>query len=181
MKISELKEFQKVKRPSRDQYGNRIYEEVEFEKLYDPSETSLNRRFFSKLMDIAFAIAVQISLSKIGLIETSSLWFDLGILLVLIILTSSLMEWTIGSSFGKLLFNLEVVNDYCKSLSLKRSMYKNIFSFGIIFVLFFSHVTVGFSGFYTKWLKKRSIYVIRRTERTVIKKMMQHKYNISEE
>ncbi len=175
MKISELKIYQKVNRPSRDELGNRIYEEIEFEKTYDPTDKSLNRRFFSKIIDLSFAIIIKISLSNFGFVITENLLFDLLIIIALMILTSSIMESLIGSTLGKLIFNLEVINDECEHLTFKKSIYKNTLSFGIIFSFFFSQIVVEFADFYTEWLRKRSIYVIRRTEKNVIMKMMKLK------
>lgn len=174
MKISELKEYKKVNRPSRDELGKRIYEEIEFEKPYDPTDKSLNRRLFSKIIDLLFAIIIQTSLSNIGLINTENLLFDILIIIVLTVLISTIMEMLFGSSLGKLIFNLEVINDDCEHLSLKKSLFKNVYSLPIILFFLFSHGVVEFSDYYTNWLKRNSIYIIRRKEKSVIIQMMEN-------
>ena len=120
MKISELKIYQKVNRPSSDEFGNRVYEEIEFEKNFDPTEKSLNRRFFSKIIDLLFAIIIEVFLLKFGFITTENIFYDLLIILGIMIFVSTIMESFIGSSVGKLIFNLEVINDDCEHLTIKK-------------------------------------------------------------
>jgi|SRR5690606_26405565 len=172
MKISELKTYQKINRPSSDKFGNRVYEEIEFEKKYDPTDKNPNRRFFSKIIDLLFAIIIEVSLTKFGFIITENIFYDLLIVLGIMIFISTIMESLIGSSLGKLIFNLEVINDDCEHLTLQKSIYKNTLSFGIVFSFFFSQIAVELVDFYTEWLRKKSIYVIQKSEKNIIKKMM---------
>lgn len=172
MKISELKEYQKVRRPLKDELGNRLYEEINFYKAYNLNEKNLNRRLFSKIIDISFALIIQILISKFEFLNTDNLLITLLILFVLTISISSILETTLGSSFGKIILDLEVVNDNCKHLTLIQSFQKNIYSFGLFLIIFFQHLVVGTIDFYNKWLKKNSFYIIRRTKKDEIKQMM---------
>lgn len=173
MKISEIKILKKVNRPTNDQDGNRIYKEVEFELDYDPTIKNDLYRLFAKIIDIAVVMAVMVLLYKNEMIEINTTFYVLPLVLILL---NSILESVIGSSIGKLIFWMEVVDDECKHLNLLKSIERNAYSFLLIFSMpIVRHFTAKIIEYYDRKMSEKCIYVISKRKKPEILKLMNSK------
>lgn len=127
MRISELKEIKIVRRPTRnvDEFGNRIYEEKEFEIYYD--NTIIDKRFhriLAKHIDF-FLIYTALWYFKIG--EGSFISPEVFLYsFPFMILLGTVFEHFFGTTPGKLNFDLWVIDDFGKKLGMWDSLKRNI-------------------------------------------------------
>ncbi|QSS96662.1 RDD family protein [Psychroflexus sp. ALD_RP9] len=174
MKISELTEFRKVNRPTKKIIdGKRVYEKIEFELKYDPNIKNDSYRLFAKILDILIGIIILYFLVKNDIIKlTPTIYF----LPVFLIFLNSVLETILGSSIGKLILWIEVVNDKCEHLNLLKSIERNFYSF----LLFFSFPILRSASadtidYYDKKMKEKHIYFISKREKRKIKAMLNKK------
>jgi RDD family len=172
MKISELKETREVNRPRKDSFGKRVYEKMKFELKLNWKDKYINRRLFSKVIDITFVIFLQTLIYRIGFINPENYLLDFLIFVAFMFLMNSILESLIGFSLGKLIFNLRVINDNCQNISLIKSLNKNLLSIGTLLLLPFSHLFVGLGDYYQNWLIKKKIYIVTtQVKKNLIKKI----------
>ncbi len=122
MKISELKEIKTIRRPTQvfDESGNRIYERKDFEfKVSSSIKEKGVERFFAKLIDITPYFLILYFLLNIH-------WFKaLLISVLLVIVTGAVFEALLGTTLGKYLFKLKVLDDDGKKPSFFKSLKRN--------------------------------------------------------
>lgn len=172
MKISELKEFRKVNRPTKEFVnGKRVYEEIEFEIKYDPNIKNSSYRLFAKIVDISIGIGLLSFLISNNLIELKSTIYFLPLFLIL---QNSILESVFGSSIGKLIFWIEVVNDECRHVNLLKSFERNIYSFLLIFSIPFlkGNIISTIIDYYDRKMKEKFFYVISKRNKRKILKML---------
>ncbi len=134
MKISELKEYKTVNRPTAqfDDYGNRIYQEIEFEMQYSVySENDYLLRAIAKTIDLSFWLLIFHFLISI------SIFHSLLYALTAVILINSVTESLTGYSMGKAIIRMKVVDDSANNPGIFRSFLRNLLSpFNLIVSLF---------------------------------------------
>ncbi|MCP1300476.1 RDD family protein [Chryseobacterium sp. S0630] len=122
MKISELKVKKIIHRPTRsfDESGNRIYNEFEFELPYNPvHKGNETERLFAKVIDMAPFIMI------IVLIFHQSFVFGILLSIPSVIISGAFCEGYFGTTFGKRIFNLKVLDDYGRQLDFPISLQRN--------------------------------------------------------
>ncbi|MBL3550178.1 RDD family protein [Chryseobacterium sp. KMC2] len=123
MRVSELKVHRIIRRPSKivDKYGNRIFEEYEYDFKYNPYfKNSETQRLFAKIIDILPFILILIFLCNLTVLQ-SLLWS-----VVLVMMYGAISETIFGKTLGKKIFNLMVIDDFAHKPSLSRSLKRNI-------------------------------------------------------
>lgn len=133
MKISELKVKKKIHRPTRnfDVEGERIYEEFEYILPYNPTHKRNEReRLYAKTIDlIPFFLIFRYGFHELIIV---SLLFS--ILCVLIF--GTFCETLSGTTLGKRLFKLKVIDDFGNKPNIIKSAFRNILSFANFFPVF---------------------------------------------
>jgi uncharacterized RDD family membrane protein YckC len=118
-KISEIKIIKTVHRPVFDEYGNRYTEERQFIMKYNPCEESNVNRAFAKLIDLViFYIPISFFIYEGPL----KLLFST----ILVINYGATLEYLYGTTLGKLIFNLRVVDDNGTKPNFKTSIKRNL-------------------------------------------------------
>lgn len=174
LKISELTEFRKVNRPTKKIIdGKRVYEKIEFELKYDPNIKNDSYRLFAKILDILIGIFLLYLLIKNDVIKLTPTVYFLPFFLIFL---NSVMESIFGSSIGKFILWIEVVNDKCEHLTLLKSVERNFYSF----LLFFSFPILRGAladtlDYYNKKMEKKHIYIISKRKKRRIKAMLNKK------
>lgn len=174
MKISELYTIQRVKRKSRNPDGSLSMEEKTFKIPYNPNVELLYRRLLAKLIDVFSIIGIMIGLYKLNIITIHDSSILIPSFLILIIIFNAMLETLIGSSFAKMIFGLEVVDDNCQKLKLSFSIYRNSYLWFLIVISLGSGVA-RFIESYKRWQSKKKFYVIKKKDKVRILKMMSDK------
>lgn len=169
MKIADLKEEKIVRRPYTDISGKRKFEEKKFLVPYSTEIENQSYRILSKLIDVALVLSVGFFLEQNNIISLSSLTYlvPIGFLLL-----NSILESFIGSSLGKLMLNIAIVNENGKYLTIGKSLFRNTVSSILILLSFLLHNSAGFWTYYDDKLNKNGIYVISRNKISEIRKML---------
>ncbi|TZF98933.1 RDD family protein (plasmid) [Chryseobacterium panacisoli] len=123
MKISELKEKRIIRRPTRsfDESGNRIYNEFEYDFPYTPTHKgNETERFFAKVIDMIPFFMIFVFIFHLPVI--------LGIILSIpcVIISGTLCEWYFGTTLGKKIFKLTILDDYGNQPGFIKSLVRNI-------------------------------------------------------
>ena len=133
MKISELKIKKIIHRPTQtfDKSGNRIYNEFEYELPYNPTHKGNEReRLYAKVIDlIPFFLIFHFAFDKIFIV---SLFFSIASVLIY----GTISECIFGTTLGKKLFKLKVIDDFGNYPKIIKSAFRNILSFAIFFPVF---------------------------------------------
>lgn len=126
-KISDLKQIITINRPTRDQFGNRYTEELDFEIPYNPTIKEPLIRLGAKFIDIIIcAIWALIICLFIGY---NADWFDLFLMgMLIVVLLNPLLETNFGKSVGKWVWKIQVINDYGKQPDYLTSYKRNFLS-----------------------------------------------------
>lgn len=174
LKISELKEIRKVNRPTKKIIdGKRVYEEIEFEIRYDPNIRNDSYRLFAKIIDILIGIIILYFLVNKHFIELTPTVYFLPVFLIFL---NSVLESIFGSSIGKLILWIEVVNDKCKHLNILKSFERNFYSFLLFFSIpFLRSASADTLDYYDKKMKEKYIYFISKREKEKIMAMLNKK------
>ena len=134
-RISEILIKKKVKRPKRDSNGNRYHENLVFNLPYNPTINEIHFRIFAKVIDFI----IYIILSNLIYITINRYSFDdyeiYSASLILLLLINPILESKYGKSLGKVIFKIQVIDDYCKYPKLKKSYKRNFFSLINVFNL----------------------------------------------
>ncbi|MXS71161.1 hypothetical protein GSF70_08025 [Flavobacteriaceae bacterium W22] len=123
MKISEIKERKIIHRPtlSFDDYGKRIYHSYEYYLPYNPGfKGNETQRLFAKWIDMALFVVIFHYAFSIQIIA--------GILLsiVCVIILGSLSEFYFGTTLGKKIFRIKVIDDEGNYPDFRTSFKRNI-------------------------------------------------------
>lgn len=123
MRISELTEKKIIHRPTQrfDEYGNRIYEEYEYDFKYNPISKNINSyRLFAKIIDILpFCLIFHYCFHKIP-------FYSFLYSIPVIMLLGAISESITGTTIGKKIFRLKVIDDFGNYPKFPKSLARNI-------------------------------------------------------
>ncbi|MDY0931988.1 RDD family protein [Chryseobacterium sp. CFBP8996] len=181
-RISELKERKIIRRATRnfDSDGNRIYNEFEYEFPYNPIHKGNEReRLYAKVIDlIPFFLIFHYGFNKIIIV---SLFFSISCVLIY----GTISESIFGTTLGKKLFKLKVIDDFGNYPKILKSMFRNILSFANFFPVFedvasgpnssyeASKTTMHFSMHMNNKLCKT--YIVKESQIPEIRKLLNYK------
>ncbi|MGO4710151.1 RDD family protein [Chryseobacterium sp. 2TAF14] len=181
-KISELKERKIIRRATRnfDSEGKRIYNEFEYDLPYNPTHKGNEReRLYAKVIDlIPFFLIFHYGFNKIIIV---SLFFSI----VSVLIYGTISESIFGTTLGKKLFKLKVIDDFGNYPKILKSMFRNILSFANFFPVFedivsdpnssyeASKTTMHFSMHMNNKLCKT--YIVKESKIPEIVKLLNHK------
>lgn len=170
MNISDLTETKIVRRPYTDEFGNRKLGVEEFEVKYNYKIENDSFRILAKVIDI---VLVALFLHYLALHNIISIASIIYIFPIFFILLNSILESLLGSSLGKLLLNIAVVNEKAEYLSFFKSLHRNtvIVANILVFAIVHSHAHF-FWEFLDKKYRDYNIYIIARRKRKEIKRML---------
>lgn len=173
MKISDIKTYRKVNRPFKDKNGNTRYKEIEFEIPYDFKLKNDSFRLFAKIIDIIIVILILNILIDFDIIDLNNSIYLFPIILFLV---NSILETLIGSSIGKLIFRIVVVDEDCNYLTFRKSFIRNLSCVIMILLLSILRATVGsLLEYYDKKLNEKGIYIISRGKMKEITRILDKK------
>lgn len=173
MKISELHTDRTVIRKSRQPDNSISDEEKTFEIPYNPNVEILYWRLFAKLIDISIIIGIMTALSKLNILNTNDgiVLFPIFIFGVVIVIPT--IESLTGTSLGKIVFGLEIVDDNCEKLTIPFSFRRNFYAYYLILLSLIP--MVNYLEKYEAWQSTKKFYVIKRNNKAKIKNMMENK------
>ena len=122
MTISDLKQKRIIQRPAPnfDEFGNRIYEQFEYNfKFKNGSDKNNSFRLFAKIIDI---IPIFLAVHYV-LHQNFVLSFFYSVPVVMLI--GALSESITGKTIGEKIFHLKVVDDHCNYPKLSKSLKRN--------------------------------------------------------
>lgn len=123
MKISDIKERKIIHRPTLDfdEYGKRIYHAYEYHLPYNPSfKGNETQRLFAKWIDIAiFSCFINFLLNK-------SIIFNILLSIPLVIVLGAISEYYFGTTLGKKIFRMKVIDDEGNHPKFGKSLKRNI-------------------------------------------------------
>ncbi|WP_144281916.1 RDD family protein [Chryseobacterium echinoideorum] len=137
MRISEIKERKIIHRPtlSFNEYGKRIYHSYEYYLPYNPGfKGNETQRLFAKWIDIALFAVIFYYVFNIQILA--------GILLsiICVIISGAMSEFYFGTTLGKKIFRLKVIDDEGNNPELRTSFKRNILCLANLYPTF-SEVT----------------------------------------
>jgi hypothetical protein len=181
-RISELKERKITRRATRnfDSEGRRIYDEFEYDLPYNPTHKGNEReRLYAKIIDlILFFLIFHYGFNKIIIV---SLFFSIASVLIY----GAVSESIFGTTLGKKLFKLKVIDDFGNYPKILKSMFRNVLSFANFFPVFedivsgpnsnyeASKTTMHFSMHMNNKLCKT--YIVKERQLSEIRKLLNHK------
>ncbi|PQA94033.1 hypothetical protein B0A69_10620 [Chryseobacterium shigense] len=137
MKISQLKDRRIIHRPTRqfDEFGYRIYNSFEYDFPYETTYKGNEReRLFAKLIDILpFFLIFFFLFGKIAMI---SFLYSIPC----VIISGSLCEWYWGTTLGKAIFKIKVIDDFGNFPSLLLSLKRNFLCLANFWPVFIDYV-----------------------------------------
>lgn len=170
MTISDLTETKTVRRAYTDGFGNRKMGVQEYEVKYNYEIENDSFRILAKIIDLAL---VAFSMHFMVLNEIISLNLIIYTFPVCFILYNTIMESMLGSSIGKILLNIAVLNEKAENLSFVKSLQRTFLSF--LLILLYVIPNIGLHHFW-EYLDKKyldyNIYIIARNKRKEIKQML---------
>lgn len=123
MKISEIKERKVIHRPtlSFDEYGQRIYHTYEYYLPYDPGfKGNETQRLFAKWIDMAvFSLLFYFLLNKVLIVS-------IILSIPCVILLGAITEFYVGTTLGKKIFSIKVIDDEGKYPGFIKSFWRNV-------------------------------------------------------
>lgn len=137
MKISELKERRIIRRPTRqfDEFGYRIYNSFEYDFPYDTTYKGSEReRLFAKFIDIIPFFLIFFFLFK----EMAVISFLYSIPCVMI--SGTISEWYWGTTLGKTIFKIKVIDDYGNYPGLLLSLKRNFLCLANFWPIFTDYI-----------------------------------------
>ena len=134
-RISEIIIKKKVRRPRRDSNGNRYQEDLVFNVPYNPTIKFFQIRVFAKAIDfvlyIILTILIYVAINRISFDD----YEIYSASLILLLLINPLLESKYGKSLGKVIFKIQVIDDYGEYPNVKKSFKRNFFSLINVFNL----------------------------------------------
>lgn len=169
MKISELNIKKTVTRPTRNYRFDGSKETLTFEIPYNPNIDILFQRCFAKIIDMTLILAIIVGLSFLGIKEIFNTPLLIPFFLLGNIIIYPLIESLTGTTLGKMIFGLTVINDNCEKISVKFSIVKGLV---ISFHILRGIIRRPYIEDYEKWQAEMKFYVIKRKEKLKIKVML---------
>jgi len=119
LKISELKHQKVVQWPTKDLEGNRIYKEFEYISNFNPIyKNNESERLAAKLIDLSLFFLILY-------LFTEKIIFSITLAILCVIIYGSLLDHLLGTTLGKSIFKIRVIDDYAKYPNLKKSFKRN--------------------------------------------------------
>jgi len=172
MKISELNTVKTVIRKVGKSDSSISNQKKTFKIPYNPNVEILYQRFFSKIIDMGTIIGIIVLLNKYGFLNTNDGYILLPIFFIGTIILIPILESLSGSSFGKILFGLEIVDNNCNKITIPFSIYRNIY---LYILLILSLIPMkNYIEKYEAWQFKNKFYVIKKKNKNRILTMMNY-------
>jgi len=123
MKISELKDRRIIRRATRqfDDSGNRIYNEFEFDFHYTPTHKgNETERLFAKVIDMIPFFMIVVFIFHLPVI------FGIILSIPFVIISGTFCEGYFGTTLGKKIFKLTILDDHGNQPGFLKSLIRNI-------------------------------------------------------
>ncbi|HCA09979.1 RDD family protein [Chryseobacterium sp.] len=137
MKISELKDRRIIRRPTRefDEFGYRIYNSFEYDFPYDTTyKGNETERLFAKLIDmLPFFLILFFVFEKMVFI---SFLYSIPC----VIISGTLFEWYYGTTLGKAVFKIKVIDDFGNYPGLLLSLKRNFLCLANFWPIFSDYI-----------------------------------------
>jgi len=133
LKISEIKERKIIHRPTLDfdEYGKRIYHSYEYHLPYNPGfKDSETQRLLAKWIDMAVFSLIFYYLFNQALI------FSILFSIPCVIIFGAITECYFGTTFGKKIFRMKVIDDEGNYPGFQKSLRRNGLCFANLFPVF---------------------------------------------
>lgn len=133
MKISEIKERKVIHRPTFDfdRYGKRIYHAYEYYLPYNPGfKGNETQRLFAKWIDMALFSALFYYLFH------ENILISIGLSIPAVIISGSITETYFGTTLGKKIFRMKVIDDEGNYPVFLHSLKRNLLCLANLFPLF---------------------------------------------
>lgn len=141
-KISEVITLKTINRPYRDSKGEQAYEELEFELPYNPNlpDKDIFIRVFARVTDLILYGILAFMIDIILMVSFKNLKFDLldcfAEALIISLILNPFLEHKTGKTLGKLIFKIQVIDEYCHHPSLLISYKRNFLSLANVVLMF---------------------------------------------
>ncbi|SMP10845.1 RDD family protein [Chryseobacterium profundimaris] len=133
MKISEIKERKVIHRPTLDfdRYGKRIYHAYEYYLPYNPGfKGNETQRLFAKWIDLAlFSVLFYYLFNE-------KLLMSIAISIPVVIISGAITESYFGTTSGKKIFRMKVIDDEGKYPAFLHSLKRNFLCLANLFPIF---------------------------------------------
>lgn len=140
MRISELKDRRMIRRPTRqfDEFGYRIYNSFEYDFPYETTYKGNERkRLFAKLIDILpFFLIFFFLFGKIAII---SFLYSIPCAII----SGTLCEWYWGTTLGKSIFKIKVIDDFGNDPGLWLSLKRNFLCLANFWPIFSDYIPLA--------------------------------------
>ena len=133
MKISEIKERKVIHRPTLDfdRYGKRIYHAYEYYLPYNPGfKGNETQRLFAKWIDMAIFSALFYYLFH------ENILISIGLSIPAVIISGAITESYLGTTFGKKIFRMKVIDDEGNYPAFFHSLKRNLLCLVNLFPIF---------------------------------------------
>ena len=180
MKISELKEIKIIQRPTQnfDENGNRIYEEERFEQPFISTiKEKYWLRYFAKFIDL---LPILIAFH---FIFKQHFFLSFCYSVVIVIILGAVSESLFGTTLGKKVFNLKVIDNYGNNPKFHQSLIRSllsVFTLDADISILFDKITqkFGVMNFFTSHENdgKTMIYVLNKSEYRKMKELLSEKH-----
>jgi len=180
VKISELKEVKIIQRPTQnfDENGNRIYEEERFEQPFISTiQEKYWLRYFAKLIDL---LPILITFH---FIFKQHFFLSFCYSVVIVIILGAVSESLLGTTLGKWIFNLKVIDNYGNNPKVHQSLIRGLLTFLTIDanVSNLCYKLIRKFGTMTFWTshknnEKTMIYVLNKSEYRKMKELLSAKH-----
>lgn len=134
-KISEITIEKKVRRLKRTSTGKKRYVNLSFKQKYNPTLDNFLIRLAAKFIDMFIYFAIAIVIILFTNVSSVDFYGIFSIALIVLLVINPVLETAFGKTLGKLVFDLQVINDEAKFPSLWVSYKRNFFSLVNLFAL----------------------------------------------
>ncbi|MEY8760666.1 RDD family protein [Chryseobacterium tongliaoense] len=137
MKISEVKERKIIHRPTQqfDEWGYRIYHAYEYYLPYNPGyKGNETERLFAKVIDMLPFFLIFFMLFKIHALISVLLCIPV------VIISGTLTEMYRGTTLGKKIFRIKVLNDYGNYPGFLKSLQRNVLCLANFYPVFTDYI-----------------------------------------
>lgn len=143
MKISEIKERKIIHRPTPDfdLYGKRIYHAYEYYQAYNPGfKGNETQRLFAKWLDMAvFTLLFHFLFNKVLIVS-------LILSVPCVIICGAITEFYFGTTLGKKIFSIKVIDDEGKYPGFIKSVRRNVLCLANFSPVFSEYAEKAFAG-----------------------------------
>jgi len=175
VKISELKEIKTIQRPTRkfDERGNRISEKERFEQPFISTiKEKYWLRYFAKFIDLLPFLAIFYFVFELHF------FISFCCSVVIMIVLGAISESLLGTTLGKKIFNLKVIDNYGNNPKFHHSLIRgllSIFTFDANISILFDKITqkFGVMTFFTSHNNEKTmIYILNKSEYRKMKELL---------